>query len=112
MEILAGSCVSKPHAPLILQSSKTTTSDSMTSTLSAILVLFDCAISATNVIAFTFEIIRMTGGAERCVLVESPVKSIFNGIAVAATTRQYPSVVTRIIPIRIMSEGGWRPAVC
>ena len=84
----------------------------MASTLAAILVLFDRTISATYVIAFTFEIIRMTGGAEWCILVEAPVKSTFTGIAVAAATRQRPSVVTRIIPIRIMSEGGWRPAVC
>ena len=84
----------------------------MTSASTAILVLFDCAASAAIVITFTFEIIRMTGGAERCILVEGPVKSILNAIAVAAATRQYPSVVTRIITIRIMSEDGWRPAVC
>ena len=84
----------------------------MTSASTAIFVLFDCAASAAIVITFTFEIICMTGGAERCILVEGPVKSILNAIAVAAATRQYPSVVARIITIGVMAEDGWRPAVC
>jgi len=65
VEILTGSCLYKPRAPLILQPSKFTARNSMTSASTAILVLFDGAIFSTIMIAFTFEITRMAAGAER-----------------------------------------------
>ena len=52
----------------ILQPSKITARDSMTSASTAILVLFDGAIFSTIVIAFAFEITRMTAGTEWRVL--------------------------------------------
>ena len=65
-------------------------------TTAAILVLFDCSVFTTNVSAFAFEIIRMTGSTERDIL----GKSIGNDLAIIAMaldTTQVPAVVARII---------------
>lgn len=53
------------HSPVILDSSKATTADPVTSAAPAILVLFYGAIAAAIVIAFTFEITCMAASAER-----------------------------------------------
>ena len=84
----------------------------------AILVLFDCTAVTANVIAFTFEIIRMAGSAidcislRRCILRMRIRERIVHGVAVAPVTPRVPSVVTRVTPLRAMTEDIWRPAVC
>lgn len=64
VEILTGLRVYESPGPLIVYPSPTATTDSMTSTSAAILVLLNRTASSTSVIPFTFEITRMTAGTE------------------------------------------------
>ena len=86
----------------------------MTSTAAAILVLFDSTALSTDVIAFTFEIIRMTAGTGWRVSVLIRIIVIIDTAAyqscVTASTARIASVVARVVTIA-MSEDAWCPAV-
>lgn len=94
---------------------KITIAYSMTSAAGAIPVLFDSTGLSANVIAFRFEITRMTGSTIRCVSAPGVHKRIVYTIAVAAATAWICIVVTRVVilirVIRVMAEVG-RPVVC
>jgi len=92
---------------------ETAIADLMTSSAAtaAIHVLRDGSVFTTIVIAFTFEIIRMTGSAEGRVLGRGPGNGTANGVTVAPITPRIPSVVAGIVSIGIMTKDGWCPAV-
>jgi hypothetical protein len=81
----------------------------MTSTTGAIPVLCDGSVVAANVFAFTLEIIRMAGSAEGCVLRPGIRNRSADRTTVAGSTAWVPSVVSRIFPLRVMTEAGRRP---
>lgn len=83
----------------------------MTATATAILVLLDGAALSTVVSSFTFEIIRVTGCAKGRVLGPGIRNRTAYGATVAYSTAQVPSVVARIVPLRVVTETGRRPAV-
>ena len=83
----------------------------MTSTASAIFVLFDSTACSAIVITFAFEIIRMTGSAVGCILVKWIVKWKAYAIAVTSTTPRINSVIARVIPVTVVAEDAWCPAV-
>jgi hypothetical protein len=83
----------------------------VTAATSAILVLLNGAIAAADVAAFALKVIRMTGGAEGCVLGEGPGYRGAYGRAVTGITARVPAVIARIVSIRVMAEDGRRPAV-
>ena len=82
----------------------------MAATASAIPVLRDGTVFTTDMIAFAFEITGMTGRTERCVLGPGPGDVSTDGSAVAAVTARIPSVIARVVALRIMGEAGWCPA--
>ena len=79
-------------------------------TVAAVFVLFNCAIFAAYVITFPIEIVRMTGGTERCVLIP-PIVDNFIIINVTGPTADIRTVVSRIVTERRMGEIDWRPAL-
>ena len=85
----------------------------MTSTASAILVLFDSAAFSADVITFTFEITRMTGSAIDCISLRGCIlrmrirKRIVNGAAMTASTSWIYSVVAWVAPLSGMAEDAW-----
>ena len=81
-----------------------------TAAAAAILVLFDRAVLAANVIAFAVEITLMTGCAEGCVLGRGVYKHAVDAIAVTAAAPGVVSVVTRVVPLRVVAKEGRRPA--
>jgi len=82
----------------------------VTSTSGTIFVLCDGPVFATNVIPFAFEIIRMTGSAERLVLGKWPGNSATDNRAVTGYTAWIHAVVARVVPCGTMGEAGWHPA--
>ena len=58
-----------------------------------------------------FEIIRVTGGAVRCVLGVGPGDIAADSWAVAAVTAWVSAVIARVIPLRAVAEAGRRPAI-
>lgn len=84
----------------------------MTSTTSTILVLFDSTTFSTKVFTFRLEVIRMTGGTEWRILVESIIKRKTYTRAMASAAPRVPPVITRVVPLSVMAEDAWRPAVC
>ncbi len=83
----------------------------MTSAAGAIRVLRDGTVLAAPVLAFAFEIIRVTGGAARLVSGLAPRHSSAHHLAVAAVTAPLPPVITGLAPLRPIAEAGWRPAI-
>lgn len=83
----------------------------MTTAAGAILVLCDGTVFTTDMIPFAFEITGMTGRTERCVLGPGPGDVSTDGSAVAAVTARIPSVIARVVALRIMGEAGRCPAV-
>ncbi len=79
-------------------------------TAATIHVLCDGTITSAIVIPFRFEIIRMTGSAERFVLGRGPGNNAACSSAVAAATAWIPSVRAWIVR-RSMAEAGRCPAV-
>ena len=79
--------------------------------VAAILVLLDGTVAPADMIAFSPEIALMTGGAEGRVLGRRPRYRTVLTITVAPGTPWIPSVVARIVPLRVMAEAGRRPAV-
>lgn len=77
----------------------------------AILVLFDGAIFSANVLIYTFELSRMTGGAIRRILGSGPGKCTVHTATMATVTPGISSVIARIIAIKIMAEVGRCPAI-
>ena len=91
---------------------KVTITYPVTSASTAILVLFHSTAFSTVMVTFTFKIIRMTGSAVGRILVKIIIKWKAHAIAVTpATTRVY-SMIARVVPIRVMTEDTWCPAVC
>ena len=84
----------------------------MTSATAAILVLFDSAAFSANVIVCSVEIICMTGSAVRRILGPAIHKRTDYAIAMAAATPWVNSVIARVIPVTVMTEDTWCPAVC
>ena len=84
----------------------------MTSIASAILVLFDSAAFSAIVSTFRFEIIRMTGRTEGCILAKWIIKWQVYTRAVASDAPQVSPVVARVAPLSVMAEDVWCPAVC
>jgi len=83
----------------------------MTSTAAAIFVLRNGPIFSADMVTLPFEIVSMTGGAEGRVLRPGPGNITADSITVAAVTAWVISVVTRVVPVGIMTENGRRPAV-
>ena len=84
----------------------------MTATAAAILVLFERAVFSAIVIPFPFKITRMTGGTEWRVLDRGIHKRSGHDTTVARATIQVPSVITRVVALRIMIKTGRCPAIC
>jgi len=88
----------------------------MTSTGTAILVLFDGAISSAIVITFTFEITRMTAGTEWrvsfLIRIIVPIDTATYRSFVTASTAWITTVIAWVVTIAVMAEVAWCPAVC
>lgn len=93
---------------------ETTITDSMAppTATATILVLFDSTASSAIMIPFTFKITLMTGSAERRVSGRGIYKRYTYTITVATDTAWINSMITRVIPLAVMTEDGRRPAVC
>lgn len=83
----------------------------MTAAPGAILVLCHGTILAANVLVFAIEVIRVTGGAKRCVLGIGPGNGSAYHVAVAADAARIIAVIARVVSLRTMVEAGWRPAI-
>ena len=79
-------------------------------TTAAILVLFDRAVPAADVVAFTSEVVRMTGRTVsngpcgRCVLRERPGEGAVDTIAVTGVAARIHAVVARVMALRTVAE--------
>lgn len=82
----------------------------MTPAASAVLVLLNSTALSSNMLVFRLKIICMTGCTERRILRVRPVEHRVDAIAVAAAATQVPSMVTRIVALRVMAEAGRCPA--
>ena len=89
----------------------------MAATAGTVLVLFNSAIFTTDVIAFSSEIIRMTGRTIDCISSRWCIarvgiwqRTAYRGPMTAITAR-VASVVARVAAIWIMAEAGWCPAI-
>ena len=87
----------------------------MASASSAILVLFNSAISTAIVIAFTFEITRMTAGTEWrvpfLIWIIVIIDTATYRSSVTVNAGKSPSVVSRVVTLSAMTKVGWCPAV-
>lgn len=83
----------------------------MASTAAAVLVLLDSTASTANMITLASEIIRMTGCAERLVLIKGPRKSAADVAAMAAAATRIHQVVTRVVAPGAVTEDVWRPGI-
>ena len=84
----------------------------MTSAASAIFVLLDCPVFSAYVVTLAIKIIRVTGRAERLVLGPVIHKWNIDTVSVTAATPRVYSMVTRVIPLKIVTKDAWCPAVC
>ena len=89
----------------------------MTSTASAILVLFDSTAFAANVFTFGLEITCMTGSAIDCISLRGSIRrtgvwevSVY-GCTMTASAARIASVISGVAPIWTMAEVGWCPAI-
>ena len=89
----------------------------MAATASTVLVLFDGTVFTTDVITFSFEIIRMTGGTIDCISsrwciarVRIWQRTAYRGPMTAITAR-VASMIARVAAIWIMAEAGRCPAI-
>ena len=78
----------------------------------AIFILFYSAVFTADVFINTFEFSCMAGGAIRCILHSRPRKCTIDTTAVTAVTTRVPSVVTRVVAVRVMGEVGRCPPRC
>lgn len=83
----------------------------MAAAAAAVLVLFNSTAFSTNMIAFTFEIIRMTGGTIGRILWIGIRNRSGHSITMTGTTPRFPSVVAGVVPLRIMGEDVRCPAI-
>ena len=83
----------------------------MASTSRAILVLCDGTVFAANVLVLTFESVSVTGGAKRLVLGKRPGNSCADNRSMAGVTAGIFTVIARVVPVGVMTEAGWRPAI-
>jgi len=83
----------------------------VTATAAAILVLCDRTVFATNVPAFAFEVTRMTGRTERCVLRPRPGNGGADGSAVAAVTTRVPAVIAGVVAVGVVAEVARCPGI-
>lgn len=83
----------------------------MASTAGAIPVLCDRTIFTAPVFIFTFKVIRVTGGAERRVLGIGPGNGSAYHVTVAADAARIIAMIARVVPVGVMTEAGWRPAI-
>lgn len=92
-------------------------SDTVTPATSTIFVLFDRTVFTTDVITFTFEVTRMTGGTIDCV--SSRWCIVWMGVwqcaayrvAMTAITAWVTPVIAGVAAIRTMAEAGRCPAI-
>ncbi len=84
----------------------------MAATACTILVLLNSTAFSANMLVFRIEIIGMTGGAEGRVLRVGPAEHRVDAVTVTAAATQIPSVVTRIVTLRVVTEAGRRPSGC
>ena len=88
----------------------------MTTTLAAVLVLLDGTAPASDVIALTPEITRMTAGTEwrvsQLVGIIATVDATAYRSGVTPLTTRIPSVIARVVTPGVMPETARRPAVC
>jgi hypothetical protein len=83
----------------------------VTTAAGTIPVLCDCTIFAANVIAFAFEIIRMTGSTVRSVPQPAIRNSSAYGTTVTCVTAWVVAVIAWVVSPATMAEAGRRPAV-
>ena len=83
----------------------------MTTAAGTILVLRYGTILAANVVTLAFEIISVTGRAERRVLEIAPGNRTADHRTVTAVTARICAVIARVVPLRAMFEDGRCPAV-
>lgn len=62
-------------------------------------------------LAFAFEIVRVTGGTVRRVLRVGIRNRSAYGTTVTCVTARVPAVIARVVSLWAMAEAGWRPAV-
>jgi hypothetical protein len=92
--------------------SKFTAVDTMAATACTILVLLNSAAFTSYMLVFRHKIICMTCSTEGRILRVGPGKRWVDAVTVTATATQIPSVVTRIVALRVVTEAGRRPAGC
>ena len=82
----------------------------VTTATGTIFILRHGTVLAANVVTFAFEIISVTGRAERCVLRPAIRNRIVYGTAVAGGTAWIIAVIARVVP-RGVAEVGRCPAI-
>jgi len=92
------------NSRIIFRQSKFTVANAVTATAAAIHVLCDGTIFAANMPAFAFEVTRMTGRTERCVLRPWPGNAGTDSSAMAAVTAWIPAVIAGVVAVGVVAE--------